>query len=266
MADDPSTILDLAWQRALTSGKTPLISDQTLYEQIELVAHSLQNRACARFILACSLAQTHQPHIDIRKPYTEIGDNDAYSGRTYDERYIQHFVTQNELPCNSTTAFLTPAFRNRNAVLTPDLNLVGRPPAIYAAALYLLDAVHQGHLSAADLLAETIRWLLVIRDAKRERIRSLLTEIKAGQAQTVLSAEGIVSLIEQHFSLRHSSRLPVLAIAAIYQAAQDYLGERVLPLESHNAADRQTGALGDLEIILVDDAQVVTSYEVKTSG
>ena len=32
---------------------------------------------------------------------------------------------------------------------------------------------------------------------------------------------------------------------------------------SHNAADEQTGAVGDLEITLLDDAGVITSYEMK---
>jgi DNA adenine methylase len=34
-------------------------------------------------------------------------------------------------------------------------------------------------------------------------------------------------------------------------------------LQSHTAADKQTGTLGDLEITLIDDDQVVTSYEMK---
>ena len=41
------------------------------------------------------------------------------------------------------------------------------------------------------------------------------------------------------------------------------MGERVLPLQGHNAADKQTGALGDLEITLIDDDNVVTCYEMK---
>ena len=61
-----------------------------------------------------------------------------------------------------------------------------------------------------------------------------------------------------------SSRLPVLIVTAAYQAASEYLREQILPLESHTAADEQTGALGDLEITLVGDDRVVTSYEMKT--
>jgi len=263
MANDPSGILDLAFQRATESGTTSLIRDSEIRDQIELVTRNAQNRACVRCTLACALAKIHQSEVDIRKPYTEIGDADSYSGRTYDERYILGFVMQHELPCNITTAFLTPAFRNRNIVLTPKVNLVGRPPIVYTAMLRLLDAVHTGKLSAQDLLAETVRWLLIVRDEKRERMRSLLAALKASQGETALSAEGIVSLVEQHLRLKRASRLPVLVVAAVYQSAQEHLGERVLPLESHTAADKQTGALGDLEITLMDDDQVTTCYEMK---
>jgi DNA adenine methylase len=64
-------------------------------------------------------------------------------------------------------------------------------------------------------------------------------------------------------NLKGTSRLPVLIVAAAYQAAEKHIGERVLRLEAHNAADKQTGALGDVEITLLDEDKVVTSYEMK---
>src|SRR5439155_23751547 len=71
-------------------------------------------------------------------------------------------------------------------------------------------------------------------------------------------------LVEQHLKLPLASRLPVLVVVAAYQAASIQLGERLLPLQANNAADEQTGALGDLEITLIADNRVVTSYEMKT--
>ncbi len=78
-----------------------------------------------------------------------------------------------------------------------------------------------------------------------------------------LSAEQIVTLIRQHMDSPHTSRLPVLVVAAVYEAASAYLGEQALTLESHNAADSQTHSLGDVMITLVDETNVVTAYEVK---
>lgn len=201
--------------------------------------------------------------MDIRKPYTQIGDADAYSGRTYDEGYITAFINQHQLPCNPTTAFLTPALRNRNIVLTPDVNLVGRPPKLYQTILQLLTDVYSNRVSASNLLTETIRGLLVIKEERRQRMETLLAGLKTSEGAIPLSAEAIIRLLEQHLQSPKSSRLPVLIVAAAYQAAAVQLGEQILPLESHNAADEQTGALGDLQITLIADDNVITSYEMK---
>ena len=41
------------------------------------------------------------------------------------------------------------------------------------------------------------------------------------------------------------------------------MGEEVGRLNAHNAADEQTGALGDVEVYLVGHSDVATSYEMK---
>ncbi|MGQ9628438.1 MAG: restriction endonuclease, SacI family [Anaerolineae bacterium] len=260
---EPSEILDLAFKRASAHIAEPIINDPEIVSRVESVCRNIQNRACSRFLLACLLAKIHNPEVDIRKPYTEIGDPDSYSGRTYDEAYIAPFIVDHDLPCNPTTAFLTPAFRNRNIVLTPDVDLVGRPPRLYQTTLQLLTDAHTNRVSAEDLLAETIRCLLIFRNERRQRIDTLLAGLKSPEDKIPLSAEAIVKLIQQHLDCRGASRLPVLIVAAAYQAAEKHLGERVLPLKGHTAADEQTGALGDLEITLIDDDNVVTSYEMK---
>ena len=262
-AGNPDEFLGIAFDRALRASSRPIVSDDEIAQRIELVATNAQNRACVRFMMACALAKMTIPTVDIRKPYTEIQSTSSYSGRTFDERYVSPFIAAYRLPCNPTTAFLTPAFRNRNTMMTPDLNLVGRPAAVYKATLQLLTDVEQGALSADDLLVETVRLLINLRDEKAKRISDLLAGFSQTDGETTLSAEGIVSLVEQHLKLGRTSRLPVLIVASAYRAAEAHLGERVLRLHSHNAADKQTGALGDLEITLIDDDQVLTSYEMK---
>ncbi len=260
----PTDILDAAFRRASSNLSTPIISNSEIVKQISFVARS-KIGAGVRLILACSLAKVHNPALDIRKPYTAIGDGDSYSGRDYDETYITPFINRHKLPCNNTTAFLTPALRTKNVLLTTDIKLEGRDPTLYKAALQLLTEIHNGQISAEDLLAETVRLLLEIRDENRRTLEGLLSALRANQRNDVLplSAEAIVKLIEQHMASSGASRLPVLVIAAAYLAASQYLGERILTLQSHNAADEQTGALGDVEITLVTDDHVVTSYEMK---
>jgi len=263
MPKTPSEILKQALARASADLARPLIKDKALRERTEYVCRCLSNRAGIRLLMACLLAKIDRPKVDPRKPYTEIGDADSFSGRTYDESYITHFVNEHRLPCNPTTAFLTPALRNIDRPLTTDVEIVGRPRQLYAYTLQLLDDVQARRVSAKDLLAKAIRHLLIMRNEKDGRMATLLADLRHSEDAQPLSSEATVNLIEQHVACKNSSRLPVLVVAAAYQTAGDKIGERLLPLESHNAADEQTGAMGDLEICLVSDDQVVTAYEMK---
>ncbi|NJL55827.1 restriction endonuclease, SacI family [bacterium] len=260
---EPIEILNAALRRANANLEQPLVADQQIRESADYVARNLKNRAGVRLLMACLLAKLHRPDVDIRKPYTEIGDTDAFSGRTYDERYITTFINEHNLPCNSTTAFLTPALRNRNTTLTKDVNLVGKPPQLYQAVLSLLDDVHGGRVTADTLIAEIVRLLLIDRNERQQRIEALVATLNTTKDAVPLSSEDIVNLIEKHMSLKGTSRLSVLVVAAAYQSAEEFLGERVLTLQAHNAADIQTGALGDVEITLIANDEVITSYEMK---
>lgn len=259
---DPSEVLEESYNVALYM-EEPFVRDADIVQRIEFVCRNLQNRSGSRLLLACMLAKIVRPEIDVRKPYTEIGGDDTFSGRRYDEQYISPFISRYKLPCNSTTAFLTPAFRNRNMALTRDSDLVGRPKELYQVILHILDDVYQEYVSPQEVLQEVVRWLIVISQENQQRISTLLATLQTPYERLPLSSEMITMLVEQHLRLPKTSRLPVLVVAAVYQSAKRYLGEQVSPLFVHNAADEQTGAVGDIEITLSDDERIVTCYEVK---
>ena len=214
--------------------------------------------------MACMLAKLDRPGVDPRKPHTEIGGRGSFSGRTYDEQYLTHFINANHLPCNPTTGFLTPAFRNIDKPLRTTVAIVGRPAQVYRDAIQILEDVAQGRVSAEDVLTDTIRLLAVVREERNARMATLLAGLQHNHNAIPLASEAIVKLVEQHLACRHSSRLPVLVVAAAYRAAADRLGERARPLQAHTAADEQTGALGDVETCLMNDDRVVTIYEMKS--
>jgi hypothetical protein len=265
---ETAAILERAYERAVANFTAPIISDASIQSHIKTLTRNHQNRAGVRVLLSSLLAKIDDPRVDIRKPYTRIGDSDVYSGRGYDENYVTRFIHAHNLPCNPTTAYLTPALRNLDQVLSRTMGFVGRPARVYASLLELINGVYEGSIIPEDLLAEVVRDLLSYRDERDQRMQSLLASFQMSEETLPLSAEGIIALVEQHLKLKHygsrgSSRLPVLIIAAAYKAATQQLGERVLPLRSHNAADEQTGSFGDVEITLVNDEQVITSYEMK---
>jgi len=260
----PSEILVQMLARAQELGKASAINDDAVRGRIEYVCRCLSNRAGVRLLMACMLAKIHRPEVDPRNPYTNIGTDDSFSGRTYDEQHITRFINANRLPCNSTTAFLTPALRNHDSALLTSTVLVGRPPQVYRDTLQLLDDVANKKVSAEDVLTETTRLLILLRDERQARIDALAASLARDDESLPLASEAIVTLLEQHLACKHSSRLPVLIVAAAYQAAADRLGETVRELKGHLSADEQSGAMGDVEICLVNHDHVVTVYEMKS--
>lgn len=261
-----SPLLEASLKRAQKHLNDSFVRDQAIATRVESVVNCPSNRAGVRLLMACMLAKAHLPEVDPRKPYTKIGSKDCFSGRTYDEQFIGNFITKHNLPCNSTTAFLTPTLRNMDQTLTTKVVLVGRPAAMYQDALRVLDDVHKSNVSAQDVLDESIRLLLLDRDARKARLKTLLSGVGRVATALPLSSEDTVNLIEQHLRCKGSSRLPVLIVAAAYEAAKTRLGERVLNLTAHNAADEQTGAVGDVQITLQGEDKVVTSYEMKNKA
>ena len=259
----PDEILQGIQARAATTLNESVVADPAIRERVDYVCRCLSNRAGVRLLMACLLGKLHQPHIDPRKPYTEIGSKDSFSGRAYDERYLTKFISENRLPVNQTTAFLTPTLRNINHALTTNRELIGRPRELYQKTLELLEDVAKKRIAADVLFVETVRVLLEMRDEKQARMDSLLNTLKHIEGALPLSSEAIATLISQHLVCKNASRLPVLVVAAAYEAASARLAERPLPLHAHNAADLQTGSLGDVEVCLLGDDAVVTAYEMK---
>ena len=260
---EPSNILSEFFSSATSQDYKKIQANPEVLKKIEYVCECISNRAGVRLLMACLLAKVHKPNINPTKPYTEIGSDDCFSGRTYDEKYISRFITDKDLPCNPTTAFLTPALRNIDNPLSTDLEIIGRPRQVYTDAISLLHCVQDGEIDASELLVEVIHMLIIIRNRKKESLSKKLEELKNHSAEVVLSSEETITLIEQHLSCKHSSRLPVLIVAAAYNVAKNRIREQIRPLLSHNAADEQTGSMGDVEVCLINDENVRTVYEMK---
>ena len=259
----PTHILHGIYERAEEDIEGSVITNPTIKDMVDYVCRCTSNRAGVRLLMSCLLGKLDNPHVDPRKPYTEIGGNDSFSGRTYDERYLTPFINKHRLPVNPTTAFLTPTLRNINQPLTTDRELVGRPRDLYKKTLQLLAVVAEGMVTADVVFVEVLRGLLRLRNEKLARMASLIGALERAEGALPLSSEAIVTLIKQHLACKNASRLPVLVVAAAYESAGTRLAERVLPLNSHNAADLQTGSFGDVEICLISDDAVVTAYEMK---
>ncbi|MCK9561915.1 MAG: restriction endonuclease, SacI family [Bacteroidales bacterium] len=94
-------------------------------------------------------------------------------------------------------------------------------------------------------------------------MEQLIADLQQADDILPLASEEIVMLLTQHQNCKGTSRLPVLMVASAYQTVKKQIGEVNNLLEAHNAADKQTGSIGDVEITLTNDDRIVTCYEMK---
>lgn len=147
--------------------------------------------------------------------------------------------------------------------MQPGLKMEGRPAELYAYALAVLSAVYEQSVTPGQLLREVFYQLITVREQQTRRLSELIEALATATGAQPLSSEQIVTLLTQHLNCANASRLPTLIVAAAYETVGQLMGESPKLLNAHNAADKQTGALGDIEIVLVNEDQVVTAYEMK---
>jgi hypothetical protein len=82
---NPEQILASIYNRASVEAVT-VIDNRLIRERVDYVCRCMSNRAGVRLLMSCLLGKIDRPNVDPRKPYTEIGGDDSFSGRTYDER------------------------------------------------------------------------------------------------------------------------------------------------------------------------------------
>ncbi|MBU0712615.1 restriction endonuclease, SacI family [bacterium] len=259
----PSDILETLFQKAVGSLSKSSLKSLVVREKIEFICRCNATKAPIRFLMSCLLAKINNPKFDIRKPYTEIKADDAFSGRGFDEEFVEPFVHKYKLPCNPTTAYLSPVFRNIDRPLTDGFVLVGRPRKPYDFTVEILNLIQSNKEKSEYILKEIIRFLLIVKAEDEQRMEQLIADLKQADDILPLATEEIVMLLTQHLNCKGSSRLPVLIVSSAYQTVKDQIGEVNKLLKAHNAADKQTGSIGDVEITLTNDDRIVTCYEMK---
>ena len=254
-------ILENAYHRALKQPQKQFVANGNINALIDSVCKCEGSKAPIRYLMSALIAKINDNTIDTRQPYPKLGDR-SFPGRSIDENIIQQFIHQHQLPCNDTTAFLTPAFRTLETAITKSSFEKCRPAYVYDNMMDILDYVEAHSGLAKSILTQIIADLLLIKKVTESRVAQLVEGIAADK-DSALSSEEITTLLQQHLKCKGSSRLPVLMVVAAYQAVRHLTKETPRPLFAHNAADSQTGAVGDIEIILQGDDNTITCYEMK---
>lgn len=198
-------------------------------------------------LLGCALARSLDRSINIRHPYVEHGD-DAFSGRTLDERVVNPFLHDRLIP--ATKGPYLAAIR-RGVRFTPDA--VGRrDKTAYGAMMAFIAALEAADEdSARNLTLYLLCRFVALRDAAHVPVSRVVR----------LSVDQYRQLMNSLLRTPSGGRIPVLLTVAILKTMRACYGlEWQIEWQGINVADRASGAGGD--VTMTRDEVTVLAIEV----
>lgn len=228
------------------------LSDQFL-ASLKAMADACQRETAAYTNIFTSLAikATYGTSVDVRYHQTGIQDQTdrpaGFNFRGVSERVIYPWLTSRDFQ-SAKSGWQTRTMERPKPYL---LSYDERVRNVKEPWLDCYDQVEEQGQSAWFAVAYLLWRQMQLRDANK-------IIIAIPDIDDVLK---ITSFFEEHFNYRYknsrgASRLPTLAMYAIYQCMMDELGrfegKHLKELEDHSAADSQTGALGDIEVANAD--------------
>ncbi|WP_172201082.1 hypothetical protein [Campylobacter sp. RM16188] len=217
-------------------------------ENISLIKIIVDNSERAKAVLAVIstllLEKILYPNQDIR--YHQKNMSGGFSGRTIDANYVTPFFKENKFPAMSSSGWLT---RSLEQPYPYDLSYSGKitPQEVKYAFLKIINEVQTNDMDPET----TLKLIFALLIEQRE-----LLDINLAKPHK-LSIESIIELLKRHFEYSYdchgASRLPSLAIFAAYECimkqVKRYEDKILCPIASHTSADRQSGRIGDVDII-----------------
>lgn len=262
-----NSALETAFARAqvgFTSGDltTYELSDRLKDALTEISSLSQKAQTGFTNIVTCLAIKAAMPNVDMRYHQVQIQkDTDRPAGfnfRGVSEKLIYPWLSENTFE-GAKSGWQTRTFeRPKPYMMSYDENI----GAIKNSFLTTFDEIEENEESAENALAYIFHLQLILRESKK----IVMSHPRTKDIQL------IVKLFREHFFHEYkassgASRLPVLALYAIYtaliQQLDRYKGMELKLLEEHSAADSQTGAVGDIEIINTETGAVFEAIEVK---
>lgn len=231
----------------LASGKGEITSDidTNVKTLLDVVIKNSEPRTGVYTVLFTSIAyKCLNPQQDIRLHQEQL--EGGYSGRTFDFKYITPFLRSKKFPSMKESGWLTRSLEHA-APYSLDYNGKITPKELKAAFLRIIDMVETKKVKAEDVLLYLLQALILQRDAHA---------VSLAIPQN-LSINNVMELLIAHFKYKYTakgaSRLPVLALYAVYQCMtkemKRYDGKTLLEIESHTSADARSGRMGDIDIV-----------------
>ncbi len=243
-------ILNTAFEQAAEAFRTeqpPALPDPAAQQAFDCIFASA-TQAYREALLGCIVAYIFDDEIDIRYPHTRLGDN-SFSGRSLDERVINPFLQEYEIPCSKG-----PYLSSLRRAVTFELPVPEgqRDQEAFTQTVRLVDMIRNGDRDNAwHFLRYILYKFLMLREASNIEIVRIQR----------LSIDQYRDLLSRLLETPSGGRIPVLIVVAIFQAI-----ERTFDLnweiewQEINAPDSPSHAKGDITIR--QDNEIVLAVEV----
>lgn len=231
----------------------------SIFENIDTATSGYLN------LLTCLVCSTVDDSIDPRyhrqpgkgMPAPEVPDG-WFSGRTVSEKIIYPWMEANGFR-TAKSGWQTRTFERPNPYT---LEYPENIAFIKEPFLKILDFASKNKSKTALLVTYLLKKEIVYKSNKRI-LASNVSKNRIGNEVLIID---IISSLQEQFSLPNSAHLPVIAVYSIYELLVDeiekYSDLALRKLESHQASDLRTGAVGDIELE-DSDGDVIEGVEVK---
>lgn len=205
------------------------------------------DKSLIQVVITSLLKKMMAPQQDIRLHMKKF--TNGYSARVLDTKTTTPFFKE-YFPryANKETAFLTKATRSEIIWnFDEGLKLPFRSKGLIAPFLSLIDKIQKGTINLDQCMVYIFANMYIL-SKNSQMIFDKTTE--AAGVYNVININAIVEMLKKHFESRLSSRLPVIAIYAVYhelfKTLKRYEGKVLRPLNVHTSSDKH--GYGDIEI------------------
>jgi DNA (cytosine-5)-methyltransferase 1 len=210
-----------------------------------LVDNAETQKSLIAVIITSLTKKIEKPSQDIRLHRDEFSE--GYSGRSLDTNVVTPWLKEHfRRFAPKESGWLTRSIEQPHP-FTKDFPGKIRNQQAKTAFLSIFADVEENHVNPESYLTAIILKLL----EKTANDKEILSRIKLCDVNACLTIDVIINMLEEHFSLKMASRLPVIAIYTIYQLllknVKMYQDKRLLTLKGHTISDRHSG-YADIEV------------------
>jgi DNA (cytosine-5)-methyltransferase 1 len=206
-----------------------------------------KNKSIVSALVTSLLTKICAPNQDIRLHRVDF--NGGYSARSLDTDITTPFFKKH-FPryANKESGFLTLATRERIAWTKDDGQALKiRRQNVKDGFLNIIDAAQNNIIEAKEVLIYLFYKLHLLSLQYKQIFDDAMY---ASDYTNILNINTILVMLERHFSLPLSSRLPVIAMYSLYEQllpiVEIYRGKILHPLNVHTASDKH--GYGDIEV------------------